>query len=324
MTDLVRAPRPSSLVLSLFPGIDLLGRGFEAEGFAVVRGPDLIVGGDIRTFHVPAGRFDGVIAGSPCQDFSRARRKAPTGYGLLMLCEFERLVMESGAAWWLLENVECVPDVKLPGYSHLRIDLDALECGARQRRPRVIQFGHRRGLVPIVTRRARPDKDLSPCAMASDRNGRAGWPEFCERQGLPRDFELPGFTLSAKYRAVGNGVHFLMARTLAAAVRDARALQPGERLCECGCGRIVMGRQRIMATVACRQRVSRANRRGVTARDVTAAPSSLEVTDLAAPAIGTSRRDNPRPTDAGNVTRARPEVTELERPGAAASRGAGA
>lgn len=38
------------LVLSLFPGIDLLGRGFEAEGFYVVRGPDLIYGGDIRAF----------------------------------------------------------------------------------------------------------------------------------------------------------------------------------------------------------------------------------------------------------------------------------
>ena len=33
------------LVLSLFPGIDLLGRGFEAEGFCVVRGPDLLHAG---------------------------------------------------------------------------------------------------------------------------------------------------------------------------------------------------------------------------------------------------------------------------------------
>jgi hypothetical protein len=31
------------LVLSLFPGIDLFGRGFEAAGFCVVRGPDLIL-----------------------------------------------------------------------------------------------------------------------------------------------------------------------------------------------------------------------------------------------------------------------------------------
>ena len=52
------------LILSLFPGIDLLGRGFEAESFAVVRGPDLLWGGDIRSFHVPPGRFDGIIGGS--------------------------------------------------------------------------------------------------------------------------------------------------------------------------------------------------------------------------------------------------------------------
>lgn len=47
----------SQVVLSLFPGIDLLGRGFEESGFCVVRGPDLVWGGDVRRFHVPAGRF---------------------------------------------------------------------------------------------------------------------------------------------------------------------------------------------------------------------------------------------------------------------------
>lgn len=39
------------LVLSLFPGIGLLDRAFEAEDFAVVRGPDLIWGGNVRDFH---------------------------------------------------------------------------------------------------------------------------------------------------------------------------------------------------------------------------------------------------------------------------------
>ena len=48
-------------ILSLFPGIDLLGRGFELEGFCVAPGPDLLWGGDIRSFHPPAGRFDGAI-----------------------------------------------------------------------------------------------------------------------------------------------------------------------------------------------------------------------------------------------------------------------
>ncbi len=56
------------LILSLFPGIDLLGRAFEETGFCVVRGPDLITGGDIRSFHPPAKQFAGVIGGPPCQD----------------------------------------------------------------------------------------------------------------------------------------------------------------------------------------------------------------------------------------------------------------
>lgn len=62
----------ASLVLSLFPGIGLLDMAFCEEGFCVVRGPDLLWGGDIRKFHPPAGRFDGVIGGPPCQ-FAIAR-----------------------------------------------------------------------------------------------------------------------------------------------------------------------------------------------------------------------------------------------------------
>lgn len=60
------------LVLSLFPGIGLLDMAFEEEGFVIVRGPDLLWGGDIRRFHPPAGKFDGVIGGPPCQAFSQA------------------------------------------------------------------------------------------------------------------------------------------------------------------------------------------------------------------------------------------------------------
>lgn len=45
------------LVLSLFPGIGMLDRGFEEEGYCVVRGPDVLWGGDIRSFHPPARVF---------------------------------------------------------------------------------------------------------------------------------------------------------------------------------------------------------------------------------------------------------------------------
>ena len=51
------------LVLSLFPGIDALGRAFSLVGYSVVLGPDLLWDSAIETFHVPPGRFDGVIGG---------------------------------------------------------------------------------------------------------------------------------------------------------------------------------------------------------------------------------------------------------------------
>jgi site-specific DNA-cytosine methylase len=71
------------LILSLFPGIDLLGRAFEAEGFCVVWGPDVIYARDIRGWHVPPGRFDGVIAGVPCKCFSSlAHMVRANGYAI--------------------------------------------------------------------------------------------------------------------------------------------------------------------------------------------------------------------------------------------------
>jgi DNA (cytosine-5)-methyltransferase 1 len=247
----------TQLVLSLFPGIDLLGRGFEAEGFCVVRGPDKIFGGDIHSFEAPAGRFDGVIAGTPCQDYSTARRSPPTGDSDLAIAEFARVVTFARPAWWLLENVPAVPDLRIAGYSHLRIDLNARECGSPQWRPRHFQFGHVAGLVPVVTRRPMPATAASRCAIASEFShlGRRGWADFCELQGLPRWFRLDDFTRASRYRAVGNGVDIRLARTIAAAIRA--AVPPdGLHLCACGCARFVTAR-RTLATPACRKRMQR-------------------------------------------------------------------
>lgn len=127
-------PAASQLVLSLFPGIDLLGRGFEHQGFCVVRGPDLIFGGEIKDFIAIPGRFDGIIGGPPCQDFSHARRGPPTGEGREMLNEFCRVVNQAKPTWWLLENVSSCPDVQIAGYSYQRVDLDARDVGMEQRR----------------------------------------------------------------------------------------------------------------------------------------------------------------------------------------------
>src|SRR5438093_7984165 len=104
MPDDLRCRIVRELVLSLFPGAGLLDMGFEQAGYSVVRGPDTLLGGNIRRLTVQPNWFTGMIAGPPCQDFSRARRVAPTGYGVAMLKEFCRLVTEGEPTWWVLEN----------------------------------------------------------------------------------------------------------------------------------------------------------------------------------------------------------------------------
>ena len=243
------------LILSTFPGIDLFGRGFEAEGFSVVRGPDLMWGGDIRTFNVPSDRFDGVIGGSPCQDFSSSNRN-PTGYSLEMLGEFERVIRCARPAWFVLENVPRVPNISIDGYSIQRIDLNARECGMRQSRLRHFQFGSRDGTV-IIPERVVPVGSPLKIALASEGNkaDRRSWADFCELQGLPRDFKLPSMSIAEKYKAVGNGVPIPMGRVIARAV-TARISSQEVRLCICGCGRAVGGSQ-VMAKPACRKRMQR-------------------------------------------------------------------
>lgn len=114
-------PTVADLVLSLFPGLGLLDRAFEEEGFVVVRGPDVLWGGDVRIFHPPAGVFSGVIGGPPCQTFStlanlvRSKGHEPRFGNLIP--EFERCVLEAMPAWYLMENVPAAPLAECDGYA---------------------------------------------------------------------------------------------------------------------------------------------------------------------------------------------------------------
>ena len=242
------------LVLSLFPGVDLLGRAFCAEGFSVVTGPDLITGGDVRDYVGAPGRFNGLIGGSPCQDFSRKRRAPPTGNGVAMIREFLRVVSECRPAWFLLENVDKVPDVRLDGYEVQRIPISHAECGGRQNRLRHMQFGHRHGWI------IRPELQLShaklePAVLCRDDRS---YPEICRLQDLPGPLDLPGMCLSAKKRAIANGVPILMGRVLARAVLAASARDPAAD-CICGCGQRVTDLAR-HADASCRKRMERRRR----------------------------------------------------------------
>jgi DNA (cytosine-5)-methyltransferase 1 len=173
-----------------------------------------------------------------------------------MLREFLRIVTEAAPLWWVLENVPCVPDVQIAGYVVQRFNLFACEFGLKQQRNRAIQFGYRDGLK-LVLSRGESQQRLRPAAMATDgsHGRRRSFADFCELQGLPRNFDLPGLSRSAKFRAIGNGVPVPVAKSLAEAIRDRRLTQE-VRVCKCDCGRPVTGKQ-IAATAACRKRLER-------------------------------------------------------------------
>lgn len=263
-----QAPDCHGLILSIFPGIDLLGKAFEEFGFCIVRGPDLIFGGDIRSFHPPKGAFFGLIGGSPCQDFSKKRRCPPTGYGLEMLKEFERVLDEAQPEWFLLENVPGVPNVTAPAqYVTQRFDVDQAwfdtVSGLRH-----IQFGSLSGKLLDVTGRRCPTTNGR--ALANDNRP---FSDLVRLQGLPEDFNLPSFTLKAKKQAVGNGVPMSIGRALANAVCEAflgfslalpvaPVYNENTRRCACGCGRPVYGRATYAkdgsgSTAKCRKRAQR-------------------------------------------------------------------
>lgn len=301
-----------NLLLSIFPGIDLLGRAFEQQGYCIVRGPDLLWGGQVEDFNPPPDVFEGVIGGSPCQDFSRARRSAPTGEGQRLLAEFGRVVTQALPDWWLLENVVGVPDLPIHGYTVQRLNLNAIECGSPQHRLRSIQFGSRDGVGLVLDDlERRPRRDVTElglfslaesrrdsaaaaltrtdtperCAMASEgrQQHRRDWSAFCVLQGLPPDFVLPGMSRSGRYRAVGNGVPLPMGRVLAIAVRR-RLVTQGRRVCVCECGRPVRGGA-LHATAACRKRMERRRRdiagsdgRGPVTPEQSHAPEALPFT----------------------------------------------
>jgi len=92
------------LLLSIYPGLDLLGRAFESEGFTIVRGPDVLWGGDSRFFHAPLGVFDGVIGGPPCQTRSQLAKLGNVRADDL-IADFVRIVEEAKPRWVVMENV---------------------------------------------------------------------------------------------------------------------------------------------------------------------------------------------------------------------------
>jgi DNA (cytosine-5)-methyltransferase 1 len=245
-----RNGRGVKLVLSLFPGIGLLDMAFEDVGFCVVRGPDPLWGGDVRRFHVPPGRFDGIIGGPPCQPFSqlvhmvRANGYEPKHENLIP--EYERIVAEAQPSWFLMEEVRAAPLPEVAGYSVHSQMVNARHVGSTQNRERRISFGTQEGRkLHLETECFEPidwdfavtgDARTRPVAMlaggkpkGNESGGRTSslnrgggslpFETMCELQGLPHDFlcEAP-FTVSGKRQAVGNGVPLPLGRAIARAI----------------------------------------------------------------------------------------------------------
>lgn len=236
----------TDLVLSLFPGADLLGLAFEMEGFCVVAGPDVMFGRDIRDFHPPPGRFDGVIGGPPCQRFSPLAQSQRKGLLPLMddlIPEFARCVREARPSWFLMENVIQAPIPRIDDYSVGDLVLNNRWFGAEQNRVRRFTFGSRKPLfntnpwrhIEVV---ALETVDVAPCVTANGtrwergkgkRGGRsrsdrsvAALVNYTRWQGLPGAFlaDAP-LTVEGKVRVIGNGVPLPMGRAVARAVREA-------------------------------------------------------------------------------------------------------
>ncbi len=239
------------LVLSLFPGIGLLDRAFEEEGFCVVRGPDVLWGGDVKQFHPPGGVFDGIIGGPPCQAHSRMRHLVQHVYGKVaedLIPEFERCIIEARPTWFLMENVEDAPAARVEGYRVHRLMLNARWCGSEQQRLRAFSYGSTSGAERLTPHlEALEPYGYEPPVMASDGKRRvsvkiggsgkvkaphkhaikAGMSRrdlarSVELQGLPAGFfDQSPFTVEGQYRVLGNGVPLPMGRVIARAVREA-------------------------------------------------------------------------------------------------------
>jgi DNA (cytosine-5)-methyltransferase 1 len=258
-----RAVRDTPLVLSLFPGLGLLDMAFEEAGFCVVRGPDLLWGGDIRRFHVPAGRFDGVIGGPPCKAFSALVHivRAVHGEGSVaenLIPEFERVVREAAPKWFVMENVPRAPMPRHEAYHIRDTILNNRWLGEDQNRVRrfswgtAISLGMSRMLSIETAALESPRWEPAVCSTAGGRRasvaiggsgkskgnqkrGAGGLlrnrtvAEGCVLQGLPADFLADSpLTVQGKREAIGNGVPLPMGRAIAKAVK--RAMYP--ELCE--------------------------------------------------------------------------------------------
>jgi DNA (cytosine-5)-methyltransferase 1 len=223
----------NELVLSLFPGLNLLGKAFEEEGFCVVRGPDLLWGGDVKRFHPPARTFAGVIGGPPCQIFSQSQNITGVAKARVdLIPEYIRVIREAQPDFVVMENV-CQAlghgDVPPEWFPAVLRDFD---CGGETNRTRafwtwpfmLLAPGRRSGKASLsvmasTAKRGRTsayanDKRFLPGDLPIEEYERLqGWP------GITAEFTKAGASKRLAVHLLGNGVPRALGRTVAQAAR---------------------------------------------------------------------------------------------------------
>ncbi len=224
------------LVLSLFPGIGLLDQAFEEAGFCVVRGPDLLWGGDVCAFKPPPHKFDGIIGGPPCQSWSGLgnTNRARWGDDCMMpdrIPEFARCVNDARPGWFLMENVPQAPAPETPNYSITERICDNRWVGGEQSRRRKLTFGCRYRHAPFhIQGVALENPNKVPVVLSSGQAGNGGprrsIADMAKAQGIdPTRFDHSPFTTTELRRAIANGVPLPLGRAVAMAVVASLAAQ---------------------------------------------------------------------------------------------------
>lgn len=220
------------LVLSLFPGLGLLDAAFEEAGFHIVRGPDILWGGDVRRFHIPPGVFDGIIGGPPCQKYSAAQhmnRGERANPPLDLIGEYVRLLGEGQPNWWVMENVAGARhSPHIPKFWSPPVWLKDWDCGGNTSRKRLF-WCHPFWMLSPSKRPGKPSYSVlastgrrgnSPTAIGRGWHGSQGSVDFfAQLQGAEHLIkELKKRRASKEFivHLLGNGVPLAMGRYIAA------------------------------------------------------------------------------------------------------------
>jgi DNA (cytosine-5)-methyltransferase 1 len=169
-----------------------------------------------------------------------------------LIPEFERCVGEAQPQWWLMEEVPRAPVPVVEGYGVHSFIINNRQTGDPQNRTRRISFGWRgpRRILPVEVvalesrqyesaalgghsgtlgridrrRTGKPGsiREYRTSTSCLGPNYKTAWAfnELKRKQGLPANFDLPGWTVVGKCQAVGNGVTMSLGRALAKAVME--------------------------------------------------------------------------------------------------------